>query len=263
MRNRRHGTGRSYSGILKSRRTRTTTNRTTETPKPSKQSGAEQMMKSIFEAGTDRVSQDFLDLLNGESTKMTMALQNQNNWPGIMEAANELRGKLPEVERQMGVQGDIGPMEISESVSTPIPTQPAAPPEAPPYIDVGEREKIKALLLEANQYRDDHPRRRHLLIRMGKALVKKLAGFSFVVLAAAPLPQMQLQRCTYQMLDSVMTVRCDSSKVCPAGYALDTWLDYNPDGTALSSVFGYGSNAHNSCMPWHRPQNRKIIEVIP
>jgi hypothetical protein len=38
-----------------------------------------------------RVSQDFLDLLNAESAKMTAALQNPANWGGIMRAAQVLR----------------------------------------------------------------------------------------------------------------------------------------------------------------------------
>ena len=221
---------------------------------------------------------------------MTAALQDHNNWPGIMDAANELRQRMPDLEEALGFK--IGPVEVFTSreaaETTPAPPQtpataertdlggiPKYPPgyneqtlggigkEAGRYIDVGEREKMDAILLEANQYSEVHPRRRHLLIRAGKALLKKLGAGLFAVGLATPTPQLQLQRCTVQMTGSLMVVTCDSSKVCPKGYALDTWLDQTPDGTALSSYFGYGSNAHNSCLPAGKPHTHKIVEVLP
>jgi hypothetical protein len=61
-----------------------------------------------------RLSQDFLDLLNGESAKMSAALQNPANWPAIQQAAREAPAKIAELEREMGLKepaGKIGPME--------------------------------------------------------------------------------------------------------------------------------------------------------
>lgn len=71
--------------------------------------------ESIFDPGTTKVKDSFLDMLNGESAKMTAALQNSANWPGIMAAAKGAPKKIREMEAAMGLKhpaGKIGPLEF-------------------------------------------------------------------------------------------------------------------------------------------------------
>lgn len=60
-----------------------------------------------------RVSQDFLDILNDESAKMSAALQNPSNWEGLQRAARQAPAKIAEIEHEMeiGHVGHIGPVE--------------------------------------------------------------------------------------------------------------------------------------------------------
>lgn len=73
--------------------------------------------ESIFDPGTTKVKDSFLDMLDGESAKMTGALQNSANWPGIMAAAKEAPNKIREMEAAMGLKrpaGKIGEFSAGE-----------------------------------------------------------------------------------------------------------------------------------------------------
>jgi hypothetical protein len=58
-----------------------------------------------------RVSQDFLAVLNRESTRMSAHLQDPGNWAGIMQAAQAARGRISGLEAELGLErfGTIGP----------------------------------------------------------------------------------------------------------------------------------------------------------
>lgn len=72
--------------------------------------------ESIFEPGSMRVKQSFLDVLNGESNKMTAALQNPANFGRIMQAAKEAPEAIRKMEAHMGI-GPAGKVGKREAIS--------------------------------------------------------------------------------------------------------------------------------------------------
>lgn len=252
----------------------------------------------IFEPGTMRVNQSFLDLLNGESEKMTAHLQNPDNWPGVMRAARELKGKLPELEREIGIHAEIGPIEEATHTEVERLLGGGAPRTIEPEnivvhdfrqrtaervvheavdafraskgltprdwnggdASLGDAEALDAILADAN----DAPqaKKEGMMRWLGRGLLKRL-GF-LALLAGAPIPQMQLQHCQISRQGSLAQITCDSRDVCPPGFVLETTWDGDwPDrGDQLMKVMGYGPDAENTCA---RPEGygRKVNQLIP
>ena len=64
-----------------------------------------------------------------------------------------------------------------------------------------------------------------------------------------PSPNLSLQKCTVEMSGDLLTIVCDSSKVCPPGWHLHTQLRDGLNNRTVGLLIGYGdkSEATNSC----------------
>lgn len=227
---------------------------------------------------------------------MTAHLQNPDNWPGVMRAARELKGKLPELEREIGIRAEIGPIEEATHVEVERLLGGGAPRTVEPENTVvhdfrrnaaqetidhlakaqkisnelieitgpatlGDRKAIDRILAEAKE--DDlHPRKSSTLRWLGRSLLKRFGLMA--LLAGAPIPQMQLQHCQISRQGSLAQITCDSRDVCPPGFVLETTWDGDwPDrGDQLMKVMGYGPDVENTCA---RPEGygRKVNQLIP
>jgi len=207
----------------------------------------------LFEPASDRVSQSFLDLLNAESDKMSAALQNPDNWPGIQRAAREAPAAITVLEEQMGIylKGKVGHGEAiarDEAERTLGHPLPDAPLVSLPKVRRG-----------ANV-----PWWKRVLRRIARTLSASL----FSVAVAAPIPNMQAQKCMMRIDGSVIEVRCDTFPVCPPGWHLDIWWAYAPreSDVLIPALFGYGDSklVRDTCQPGtsgHMPA--RSVEVVP
>jgi hypothetical protein len=189
-----------------------------------------QQIPEVFERGTLRVSQAFLDVLNGESEKMSAALQNPDNWPGIQRAAKEAQGKIREFEREMGIEKPI--REISSA----------------------DLDEIDELVRKANAPAPWYARLWRWL--------HELVPVCLVLGALAPLPNMQAQTCGVRIAGNSTMLICDSSRVCPSGYHLFTQLKENPPPSRWGELFGFGDQAlvENTCVPNARNAPTGLIQ---
>lgn len=198
-----------------------------------------------------------------------------------MEAARELKGKLPELEREVGIHATIGPVEdathaeverlldggapqtihprnviVHDFRQPPIFREPRPLEEVP----LGDRKAIDRILAEAND--SSEPRKQGVFRWLGRNILKKL-GF-LAMMAGAPIPQMQLQHCEVAREGALIELRCDASDVCPRGWILETVMDDGwPDsGADLIRVLGYGPGVENNCV---RPQGsgRRVKQLLP
>jgi hypothetical protein len=202
-----------------------------------------------------RVSQNFLDLLNGESAKMSAALQSPDNWPAIQRAAREAPAKIAELEKEVGIHAIFGPggAVSRETAQTMLGEK---LPEGPiPQPRIVSRTPLHELIHKAEA-------RKPWWKRMLKRLARAVGASAFSALLM-PVPNMQLQTCLARFDGAVMEVRCDSSRVCPPGYHLDTHLNRFDGGADLSTLFGYG-DVKNTCLLGavvHQPN--QVMEVLP
>lgn len=72
---------------------------------------------SIFEPGSTKVKQSFLDILNGESSRVSSYLGNSGNWPAIMKAAKEAPEAIAKMEKGLGIKSPAGKIGAMEAVS--------------------------------------------------------------------------------------------------------------------------------------------------
>lgn len=151
------------------------------------------------EKSPGRVSQDFLDLLNQESARMSDALQNPANWAGIMGAA---QGQISALQQMLGLGqlghpfGTIGGGAISQReyedlfAGRPAPATSPAEAEAIVVEDYhpvgpvdGERSTEEQALIEHIRAEVNGPPRvsieypetlRRRFVRMGKRLIESM-----------------------------------------------------------------------------------------
>jgi hypothetical protein len=212
-----------------------------------------------------RVSQNFLDLLNGESEKMSAALQNPDNWPAIQRAAREAPAKIAELEKEVGIHAIFGP---GGAVSRET-AQTMLGEKLPERIEMKrnpEKRSLHDILDHELGNVTDADIQEMFPLPWWKRVVNRVlyyVGASLFSALLMPVPNMQLQTCLARFDGSVMEVRCDSSRVCPPGYHLDTHLNRFDGGADLSALFGYG-DVKNTCLLGavvHQPN--QVMEVLP
>jgi len=66
-----------------------------------------------------------------------------------------------------------------------------------------------------------------------------------------PAPRIDRQNCVTRTHGNILTIRCDSSRVCPPGWHLHTDMVEPLTGRTISQLLGYGdpSEVTNSCIP--------------
>lgn len=204
---------------------------------------------SIFEPNSLRVKQSLLDLLNGESAKMTAALQNPANHERIIRAAKKAPAKIAELEKEAGMHAIFGPSgavseeTVESMLGEKLPEEERDPSKLEMLSGVHIVPPGEIVIIEGvNEPAAPLP-------WWKRALNRILHYIGASVFLATPIPNMQLQKCTIRVEGQVMTIRCDSSQVCPAGWHLDTWWAYVPreDGELIQTMFGYGPAVKNSC----------------
>ena len=207
---------------------------------------------SVFEPNSVQVKRSFLDLLNGESEKMTAALQNPANHEAIIRASREAPAKIAELEKETGMRAIFGPGAAVSKETVEQMLGEKLPEEMP------HRRRIEEILAEANAMVK-------ILPWWKRALNRILYYIGVSLYIVTPIPNMQLQKCMMRVESQVMTIRCDSSRVCPEGYHLDTWWAYVPrqDGELIQTMFGYGPAVKNSCQKGSGPVPAKDIQVLP
>jgi hypothetical protein len=191
-----------------------------------------------------QVSQSFLDLLNGESEKMTAALQNPANHDRIIKAGCEAEIHLGVSPFSIVPGGAVPQAEAERILGERLPPEHI-------YPAIGGAVTVEVL---------PDPWWKRILNRIFRAVGMSL----FAAAILGPTPQLQLQQCNMTIKGNVITVRCDSSKVCPPGYALQTLYSDNLNGSNLSEVFGFG-DAFNECLKTHaiRKITQSTTELLP